>query len=125
MRFVHLCCVLALGLPSSLSAAEGDGHKEHAAKEAKKEGVDAMKAGTQGTSEGTIVSLEKGKLILATSEGNLLFMAHWRGGMPKDGGGLDKAMVERLGAFKAGDHVKIAWVWEERRRIEKIDALKK
>jgi hypothetical protein len=122
MRFLHLCCVLALGLPLSLTAAEGDGGKD---REAKKESADAMKTGTHGTSDGTIVSLEKGKLVLATSDGNLLFMAHWRGGMPKDGGGLDKAMLERLSTFKTGDHVKIDWVWEERRRIEKIDAIKK
>lgn len=120
MRFVHLCCVLALSLPLSLSAAEGEGkgHKH----EAKKEAHDAMKTGTRGVSAGTIVSIEKGKLVLHTADGNLLFMAHWRGGMPKDGGGLDKEMVERLGAFKVGDHVKIAWVWEERRRVEKIEA---
>lgn len=120
MRFVHLCCVLAFALPLSLTAAEGEG-KGH---EAKKEAHDSMKTGTQGTSEGTIASIEKGKLVLTTKDGNLLFMAHWRGGMPKDGGGLDKEMVERLGAFKVGDQVKIAWVWEERRRIEKIEALK-
>ncbi len=129
MRFAHLCCVLALGLPLSLNAAERDGHgdgKGHhpeAKPEAKKEGLDAMKPGTRGVSTGTIVSLEKGKLILHTAEGNLLFMAHWRGGMPKDGGGLDKEMVERLLAFKVGDKVKIDWVWEERRRVEKIEAL--
>lgn len=117
MRFVHLCCVLALALPLSLTAAEGEG-KGH---EPKKEAHDAMKAGTKGTSAGTIVSLEKGKLVLKTEEGNLLFMAHWKGGMPKDGGGLDKEMLATLEKFKVGDQVKIAWVWEERRRIEKID----
>lgn len=125
MRFVHLCCVLALSLPLSMSAAEGGGKgegKDHHHHEVKKEAHDAMKSGTRGVSTGTIVSIEKGKLVLHTADGNLLFMAHWRGGMPKDGGGLDKEMVERLGAFKAGDKVKIDWVWEERRRVEKIEA---
>lgn len=117
-----LCCALALGvgLSPTLMAAEGDGKE----REAKKEAPDAMKTGTKGTSEGTIVSLEKGKLILQTTDGNLLFMPHWHGGNPKDGGGLDKAMLERLGGFKVGDHVKIAWTWEERRRIEQIEATK-
>ena len=121
MRLVHLCCALALGLTftPTPSAAEGEG-KGH---EAKKEATDAMKTGTRGTSTGTITSIEKGKLTLDTKEGILLFMAHWKGGMPKDGGGLDKEMVERLGVFKVGDQVKIDWVWEERRRIEKIEAL--
>lgn len=118
MRLVHLCCLfgclLAFAGPATLSAAEGD-------HEAKKEAHDAMKAGTKGTSTGTIVSLEKGKLVLKTGDGNLLFMAHWRGGMPKDGGGLDKDVLARLEGFKAGDHVRIAWTWEERRRIETIE----
>ncbi len=113
MRLVHLCCLLALACPATMCAAEG-GH------EAKKEAHDAMKTGTKGVSEGTIVSLEKGKLVLKTNDGNLLFMPHWKGGMPKDGGGLDKATLEKLEQFKAGDQVKIAWVWEERRRIEQI-----
>ncbi len=122
MRLPLLCTalVLCVGLNPVLSAAEGEG-KAH---EPKKEAHDAMKTGTKGTSEGTIVSLEKGKLILETAEGKLLFMPHWRGGMPKDGGGMDKAMLERLGGFKVGDQVKIAWTWEERRRIEQIEASK-
>jgi hypothetical protein len=37
---------------------------------------------------------------------------------------MDKGMLERLGGFKAGDRVKIAWTWEERRRIEQIEAIK-
>lgn len=89
--------------------------------EARAEGLDAMPAGTKGTSEGVIQSLEKGKLILRTAEGDLLFMPHWRGGMPKDGGGLDQDVLARLEGFKAGDRVRIAWTWEERRRIEAIE----
>ena len=129
MRLVHLCCALALGLTftPTMSAAEGEGkgheHKKEG-NEPKKEAHDAMKAGTRGTSAGTITSIEKGKLVLHTSDGDLLFMAHWRGGMPKDGGGMDKEMVERLSTFKVGDQVKIDWVWEERRRVEKIEAHK-
>ncbi|HEX3132873.1 MAG TPA: hypothetical protein VHX44_04735 [Planctomycetota bacterium] len=119
MRLIHLCCVLALALPCTLSAAEGEG-KGH---EAKKEAPDTMKTGTKGTSEGSIVSLEKGKLVLATTEGNLLFMPHWKGGMPKDGGGMDKETLTKLEGFKVGDKVKIGWSWEERRRIETIEKL--
>lgn len=118
MRLVHLCCLLAFALPVTAHAAEGGGEAKH---EAKKEAHDAMKTGTTGTSSGTIVSLEKGKLVLKTGDGNLLFMPHWKGGMPKDGGGLDKATLEKLEKFKPGDQVTIAWVWEERRRIERIE----
>ena len=54
-------------------------------------------------------------------EGVLLFMPHWRGGLPKDGGGLDAAMRQRLEAFRPGQRVTIRWVWQERRRIEAIE----
>ncbi len=117
MRLVHVCCALALALPISLAAADGEG-KGH---DTKKEAPDAMKTGTKGTSEGTIVALEKGKLTLATADGNLLFMPHWKGGNPKDGGGMDKEMLAKLEGFKVVDKVKIGWTWEERRRIETIE----
>lgn len=83
-----------------------------------------MPEGTKGTATGTIVSIEKGKLLLRTTEGVLLFMPHWRGGMPKDGGCLDQATLEAMGRFKAGQQVRIAWTWSERRRIETIEAVK-
>ncbi len=114
---VSLLVAAVLIAPAPCYAAEKEG-KEGV--EVNKEGVDAMPAGTKGVTEGNIVSNEKGKLILKTKEGNIIFMAHWRGGMPKDGGGLDKAMLETLSKFKVGDQVKINWVWEERRRVEQI-----
>lgn len=99
------------------------GIHQPARSEPRKEGADAMPAGTKGVGYGTIVSLEKGKLILRPrdpAEGDTLFMPHWRGGMPKDGGGFDKEMLRKLEVFKVGDTVRIEWVWEERRRIEAI-----
>ena len=125
MNTIKLLCasMLAIGLcsgsPLSLLGEEG------AAKVAvKEEKHDAMAAGTVGVSVGEIVSTDKGKLILHTKDGNLLFMAHWRGGNPKDGGGLDKEMLAQLEAFKPGQSVKIGWIWEERRRVERIVELK-
>ncbi len=43
--------------------------------------------------------------------------------MPKDGGGLKKETLATLEHFKAGDKVRIAWTWSERRRIDSIEAL--
>lgn len=123
MSTLKLLCaamlVISVGVasPLPLSAEEGAG-------KAKEEKHDAMPTGTKGVSEGEIVSLEKGKLVLKTKDGNLLFMAHWRGGNPKDGGGLDKETLAKLEHFKAGQKVKIGWTWEERRRIEQIELLK-
>jgi hypothetical protein len=115
----------------SLAPVQAEEHREDkpkaetpAANEPKKEAHDAMAEGTKGVSEGVIASQEKGKLVLTTTDGNLLFMPHWRGGNPKDGGGLDKAVLEKLGSFRPGQRVRIAWTWSERRRIEEISASK-
>ena len=90
----------------------------------KKEGADALKAGTKGVSEGAIVSKEQGKLVVHTKDGNLLFAAYWHGGAPKDGGGLDKETIAQLEKFKVGEHVRIEWTWQERRRIDAISEAK-
>jgi RNA polymerase sigma-70 factor (ECF subfamily) len=103
-------------------AAPGGDAPRYPSLEPKKERHDAMAEGTKGTSTGTIVKIEKGRLLLRTTDGVLLFMPHWRGGMPKEGGGHDKATLEAMGRFKAGQQVRIAWTWSERRRIETIDA---
>jgi RNA polymerase sigma factor (sigma-70 family) len=115
----------------TLAPVQAEEHREEkpraegpAPTEPKKEAHDAMAEGTKGVSEGVILSIEKGKLVLNTADGNLLFMPHWRGGMPKDGGGFDKGTLEKLGSFKPGQRVRIAWTWSERRRIEEISAAK-
>ena len=100
------------------------GEEVKAGGEAKKEGLDALPAGTKGVTEGTIVSKEKSKLVVHTKDGNLIFAPYWRGGNPKDGGGLDKEMVSRLEQFAVGDAVRITWTWEERRRIDTITKAK-
>jgi len=122
MRILTLLGVgLSLAALATQPLAAEERHADKpAAVEPKKEGHDAMKEGTKGVSVGTIVSLEKGKLVLRTKEGDLLFMPNWKGGMPKDGGGFDKAMLEKLEGFKAGDMVDIEWTWQERRRIDSI-----
>lgn len=115
------------------SAAEGGGKEEPRKEEPRKEeprkevevvkeAPDHLAEGTKGVSTGTIVSLAKGKLVLATEGGNIPFMPHWTGGMPKDGGGPDKKMLATLEGFKVGQKVRIEWVWSERRRIESIAA---
>src|SRR5215510_12207844 len=52
------------------------------------------------------------------------YVPHWRGGAPKDGGGLDKEMVETFKTLKTGSRVRVEWVFEERARVEKVEVLK-
>ena len=40
---------------------------------------------------------------------------------PKDGGGFDKDTAKKVALLKVGDKVKIAWTFEEHRRIDSID----
>lgn len=118
------CAIFLIAICACATNGMAEEQRPAQAAEAKKEGLDALPAGTKGVSEGTIVSKEKSKLIVHTKDGDLLFMPHWRGGMPKDGGGLDQAMVATLEGYAVGDSVRIEWIWEERRRIEAISKTK-
>jgi hypothetical protein len=52
------------------------------------------------------------------------YVPHWRGGLPKDGGGPDKKMLATFKTLKIGSRLRIEWVFEERARVEKIEVLK-
>ena len=77
---------------------------------------------TQGVAHGIIAGInkEKGIIELLTADGIERFTPHWRGGMPRDGGGLDAGTIQAVAAFNKGDVVSIVWTWEERKRIEQI-----
>lgn len=53
------------------------------------------------------------------------YVPHWRGGAPKDGGGLDKKMLAEIKKVPLKSRVRLEWVFEERPRVEKIEVLKK
>lgn len=78
---------------------------------------------TKGQIIGTIVE-KRGAIITVKGEkGQLTVMPYWRGGMPADGGGLDKEMLKQLQQFKVGDAVKVKWTFEEHYRIDDIKRL--
>ena len=51
------------------------------------------------------------------------YVPRWIGGMPNQGGGLDKDMLRALSQFKIGDRVRLEWIYEERKRVVKIARL--
>src|SRR5215510_12611966 len=53
------------------------------------------------------------------------YVPHWRGGAPKDGGGLDKEMIAKIREGRLKARVRLEWSFEERPRVEKIEVLKK
>ncbi len=76
---------------------------------------------TKGELTGKIIKKDGPRITVKGEGGELKLIPHWRGGMPKDGGGFDKAMVERLKKFDVGDQVRVKWTFTEHYRIEAID----
>ncbi len=48
------------------------------------------------------------------------YMPRWIGGMPKDGGGLDKDILRIIGTVNKGDKVRLTWVYDERKRVVEL-----
>lgn len=53
------------------------------------------------------------------------YVPHWKGGLPKDGGGLDKEMVAKIKEIAVDSRVRLEWEFEERARVVKVEVLKK
>ncbi|MCS6864104.1 MAG: hypothetical protein RMJ56_09980 [Gemmataceae bacterium] len=53
------------------------------------------------------------------------YVPHWKGGLPQDGGGLDKAMLAEIQKVPLKSRVELKWSFEERPRVEAIKILKK
>ncbi len=49
------------------------------------------------------------------------YWPRWIGGNPKDGGGFDREMVQRIGRTPVGASVKIQWTYDERKRVTRLD----
>jgi hypothetical protein len=53
------------------------------------------------------------------------YFPRWIGGAPDQGGGPEKKMLQAFEQLQVGDHVRLAWEFEERPRAVHIDVLKK
>jgi len=81
--------------------------------------IEAAPAAIAGTYEGTVLTVDpKGLLTLKTADGSeQRLVPRWLGGMPKDGGGFDKAMVAQIAQLQPGQRVRAQWEWDERPRV--------
>jgi len=78
-------------------------------------------ASKSGTLKGTVV--DKGPSwidIQPTGGPTERYSPEWKGGMPADGGGLDKNTIAAIAKTKVGDKVTVKWVYEMRRRVTDI-----
>jgi len=73
---------------------------------------------------GTVTAKSKGCIDVKPAKGYTeRYMARWTGGMPADGGGLDKKMIAVLRKIEVGDQVKLHWITDERKRVVRIEVL--
>lgn len=84
------------------------------------------KEGDKGTFTGKVT--EKGetwfRAVSETGE-SLRFRPHWHGGMPADGGGLDKTMLDKIQSLAVGDKVEVTWEFTEHLRAAEVRVLEK
>lgn len=51
------------------------------------------------------------------------YVPRWVGGLPADGGGLDKKMLKTFESLKIGSRLQVDWVFEERLRAIAVKVL--
>lgn len=77
-----------------------------------------------GTLTGVVSAVNKEWLEVTSATGLAQrYFPRWIGGMPKDGGGLDRDMLTAIAACKTGDKVTIGWLYDERMRVTSIEHL--
>lgn len=78
----------------------------------------------EGSTEGVVTIVNETWFEIKINKGDKVrverFMPHWKGGNPKDGGGLEKEMLQEIAKLKVGDTVSVKWVYDERKRVTKI-----
>jgi hypothetical protein len=81
---------------------------------------DRPREGDHGMLTGIIEKIDGGKVTIKSHHATTVVMPYWRGGMPQDGGGFDKGMLERIGTLKVGEGVVVKWTFQEHYRIDSI-----
>lgn len=108
---------------SEAPVRHGDGDRPRPEMEPKARGEGGDYTGPkQGTAVGQVTGKREAAIeVKETGKDTAeLYMAQWKGGLPKDGGSLDRDIMKQIMKVKVGDWVKIDWVWDHRRRITKM-----
>ncbi len=78
----------------------------------------------EGTVTGTVVEVGNVMIKVKADDGGIhRLMPCWTGGLPKDGGGHDKAVLKQIRAAGAGDRVRMTWKLEEGKRVTGVTPL--
>jgi hypothetical protein len=85
----------------------------------------AAEKGETGTLNGVIAA--KGETWIEVradgEEGSKRYIPRWIGGLPKNGGGFEKSMLEKIAKVKVGNQVKLSWLMEEHLRVTALDVI--
>ena len=78
-----------------------------------------------GVVEGILISKDKNSITVLPDGAKepKRFTPHWRGGLPKDGGGLEKKMLEEIRNLITTNRVRVKWEFEERPRVVEVETL--
>lgn len=88
----------------------------------------AQKAGKHGKVVGILVGIGKEKKSIEVKadgeEKARVYVPHWVGGAPAQGGGPDKKMLAVFSKLKVGSRVEVTWEFEERLRAIEVKVLR-
>src|SRR6266446_6213391 len=79
----------------------------------------------KGTTIGVLVSKEPNAILVKADgeEEPRKYVPRWIGGLPSNGGGLDKDMLKTFANLKVGSRVEVEWFFEERPRAVSVKVL--
>jgi hypothetical protein len=82
--------------------------------------------GRKGTVIGTLVAKDKNWIEVKADgeEKGRKYVPQWVGGMPAQGGGPDKKMLEIFSKLKIGSRIEVEWLFEERLRAMGVKVIK-
>jgi hypothetical protein len=78
-----------------------------------------------GVIEGILIAKDKSSITVLPDGAKepKRFTPHWSGGLPKDGGGLNKKMLEDIRNLITTNRVRVKWEFEERARVVEVNTL--
>jgi hypothetical protein len=113
-HLLRWCAALAVALAVAATGRADDSKKKDADE------------GKKGTVTG-VVTAKGENWIEVKADGEekpRRYMTHWKGGLPKDGGGPDKEIVAKIKETPLKARVRVEWSFHERPRVDKIEVLK-
>src|SRR5262245_44585298 len=109
-RFLGLLAAISIVALSANSFSRAEDKSREEKKSEKKSGTVVGVITKKGDSKKREVWIE---VTADGEEKGRRYVPHWRGGAPKDGGGLDKEMAKMIEDLKVGQRIRLEWEFQE------------